>query len=145
MDDLLFYIMDAGVFVMFAYMMWRSRQVVIESRIGNKWIVAGLFLLLGAVGFINYRPLFTWIQMIFMTVVAGMYMLLKSGLSEEGIIMVGSFISFAKAGKITLYRKDHCISFDSRGRRVDLFFAPEQMDEVREFLKKHSTGGLNNR
>ena len=66
MEDIVFYIMDAGVFCLFIYMLWRSRSVVIESKVGNKWIVAGLFFLLGLVGFMNYRPFFTWFQMIFM-------------------------------------------------------------------------------
>ena len=101
MEDIVFYIMDAGVFVMFAYMLWRSSTVVIESKIGNKWIIAGMFLLLGAVGFLNYRAPFTWIQLAFMILIAGMYMMLKSGLSNDGIIMAGSFLSFVKAGKIT--------------------------------------------
>ena len=78
MEDIVFYIMDAGVFVMFAYMLWRSTTVVIESKIGNKWIIAGMFLLLGAVGFLNYRAPFTWIQLAFMILIAGMYMMLKS-------------------------------------------------------------------
>ena len=46
MEDIVFYIMDAGVFCLFIYMLWRSRSVVIESKVGNKWIVAGLFFLL---------------------------------------------------------------------------------------------------
>ena len=145
MEDIVFYIMDAGVLCLFIYMLWRSRSVVVESKVGNKWIVAGLFFLLGLVGFMNYRPFFTWFQMIFMAVIAVMYMLLKSGLTETGIVMVGSFISFEKAGRITLYKKDHCISFDSRGRKVDLFFDESQMEEVRSWLKKHCTSGINTR
>ena len=145
MEDIVFYIMDAGVFVMFAYMLWRSTTVVIESKIGNKWIIAGMFLLLGAVGFLNYRAPFTWIQLAFMILIAGMYMMLKSGLSNDGIIMAGSFLSFVKAGRITVYKKDHCISFDSRGRRVDLFFDEGQMEEVRSFLKEHSSAGVQTR
>ena len=145
MEDIVFYIMDAGVFCLFIYMLWRSRSVVIESKVGNKWIGAGLFFLLGLVGFMNYRPFFTWFQMIFMAVIAVMYMLLKSGLTETGIVMVGSFISFEKAGRITLYKKGHCISFDSRGRKVDLFFDEGQMEEVRSWLKKYCTSGINTR
>ncbi|MBE6127977.1 MAG: hypothetical protein E7185_01740 [Erysipelotrichaceae bacterium] len=145
MEDIVFYIMDAGVLCLFIYMLWRSRSVVIESKVGNKWIVAGLFFLLGLVGFMNYRPFFTWFQMIFMAVIAVMYMLLKSGLTETGIVMVGSFISFEKAGRITLYKKDRCISFDSRGRKVDLFFDEGQMEEVRSWLKKYCTSGINTR
>lgn len=145
MNDIVFYMMDAGVFVMFAYMLWRSQSIVIPAKVTGRWLVAGMFLLLGAAGFINYRAPFTLIQLGFMLLIAGMYMLLKSGLSEDGIIMTGSFISYEKAGRITLYKKDHSISFHSRGNRVDLYFEEDQWDEVRSWLKKHAAKGLENK
>ena len=144
MNDIVFYMMDAGVFVMFAYMLWRSQSIVIPAKVSGRWLVAGMFLLLGAAGFLNYRTPFTWIQLAFMALIAGMYMMLKSGLSEDGIIMTGSFISYDKAGRITLYKKDHFISFHSRGNRVDLHFEEGQMDEVRAWLKKHASKGITN-
>ncbi len=145
MNDIVFYMMDAGVFVMFAYMLWRSQSIVIHAKVTGRWLVAGMFLLLGAAGFVNYRAPFTLIQLAFMVLIAGMYMLLKSGLSEDGIIMTGSFISYEKAGRITIYKKGSFISFHSRGNRVDLQFEEGQMDEVRSWLKKHTAQGIANK
>ena len=62
-----------------------------------------------------------------------------------GIAKASGTPNTVKAGKITVYKKDHCISFDSRGRRVDLFFDEGQMEEVRSFLKEHSSAGVQTR
>ena len=134
MDDFVFYLLDGCVIGMFLYMTWRSHQVIVEAKTGNKWIVPAMFIGMGVLGFVNYTGVFNWIQLIVMISLGVMYFLFKSGLSEKGIIMAGSFISYEKAGKLTLSKKDNCLSFDSRGRRVDLYFTQENMDEARRFL-----------
>ena len=141
-SEVVLYAMDIGVLALISYLFWRSRTVVIESKTGNKWIIALLLFSLGVAGFFNYRGAFTWIQLAFTSVSAGMYLMLKSGLAEKGIVMVGSFITYEKAGMVTIHKKEHYITFYSRGNRVALEFDESQMNDVTAWLKERCPKGL---
>ena len=44
-NQIVFLVLDSVVFVMFVRMMIHSRQVEVETKVGNRWAVFGLFVL----------------------------------------------------------------------------------------------------
>ena len=44
-NQIAFLVLDSVVFVMFVRMMIHSRQVEVETKVGNRWAVFGLFVL----------------------------------------------------------------------------------------------------
>ena len=90
------------------------------------------------IGFVRYEGVFRIVQFIVPIILGVMYYFMKSGLSDEGIVMMGSLIKFHKAGQVMLSRSDNSIYFVRNKIQTALFFEEDQFDEVRNFLKEHS-------
>ena len=90
------------------------------------------------IGFVRYEGIFRIVQFIVPIILGIMYYFMKSGLSDEGIVMMGSLIKFHKAGQVTLSRSDNSIYFMKNKITTALSSKKIRFDEVRDFLKKHS-------
>ena len=139
-QNLILYVFDVVMLVAFARMLMVSNTVKIETMVGNKmkWMIPVLFLAIAMFGFIRYEGVFRIVQFIVPIILGVMYYFMKSGLSDEGIVMMGSLIKFHKAGQVMLSRSDHSIYFVRNKIQTALFFEEDQFDEVRNFLKEHS-------
>ena len=67
-----------------------------------------------------------------------MFWCMKSGFSDEGIVVMGSLVPYTKAGTISLNKKHSCIIYTVRKREAMMYIDPDQVPEVREFLKQKS-------
>lgn len=139
-QNLILYVFDVVMLVAFARMLMVSNTVKIETKVGNKmkWMIPVLFLAIAMIGFIRYEGVFRIVQFIVPIILGVMYYFMKSGLSDEGIVMMGSLIKFYKAGQVMLSRSDNSIYFVRNKIQTALFFEEDQFDEVRNFLKEHS-------
>ena len=139
-QNLILYVFDVVMLVAFARMLMISNTVKIETKVGNKmkWMIPVLFLAIAMIGFIRYEGVFRIVQFIVPIILGVMYYFMKSGLSDEGIVMMGSLIKFHKAGQVMLSRSDNSIYFVRNKIQTALFFEEDQFDEVRKFLKEHS-------
>lgn len=138
MDDGIFYILDVVLLVMLIKWTLNSRKVIVSTKVGARWLLPALFAAVAVYGWFRYTGVFRWSQSIALLVFAVMYYFLKSGLSEEGIVMNGALTRWEDAGTVTLSKNDSCIYFRLRKRNAALYFDPEQLDEVRKFLSKRS-------
>jgi len=139
-QNLILYVFDVVMLVAFARMLLVSNTVKIETKVGNKmkWMIPVLFLAIAVIGFVRYEGVFRIVQFIVPIILGVMYYFMKSGLSDEGIVMMGSLIKFHKAGQVMLSRSDNSIYFVRNKIQTALFFEEDQFDEVRKFLKEHS-------
>ena len=139
-QNLILYVFDVVMLVVFARMLMVSNTVKIETKVENKmkWMIPVLFLAIAIIGFVRYEGVFRIVQFIVPIVLGVMYYFMKSGLSDEGIVMMGSLIKFHKAGQVMLSRSDNSIYFVRNKIQTALFFEEDQFDEVRNFLKEHS-------
>ena len=139
-QNLILYVFDVVMLVAFARMLLVSNTVKIETKVGNKmkWMIPVLFLAIAMIGFIRYEGVFRIVQFIVPIILGVMYYFMKSGLSDEGIVMMVSLIKFHKAGQVMLSRSDNSIYFVRNKIQTALFFEEDQFDEVRNFLKEHS-------
>lgn len=130
--------LDLGVFVMFLVFLRNSRQVVVETKVGKKWLIPVAFLAVGVIGLKRYPAPFSYVQCFALVGLGLMYYKMKSGLSQRGIVMMGSLMKYEKIKEITLSWKDNCIFFEHQRRQLALFFREEQYDDVLAFLKKRA-------
>ena len=139
-QNLILYVFDVVMLVAFARMLLVSNTVKIETKVDNKmkWMIPVLFLAIAVIGFVRYEGVFRIVQFIVPIILGVMYYFMKSGLSDEGIVMMGSLIKFHKAGQVMLSRSDNSIYFVRNKIQTALFFEEDQFDEVRNFLKEHS-------
>lgn len=138
MGDWVFYVLDLAILVMLVKWTITSSKVKIATTVGARWLVPTLFFIVAVIGFVKYEGFFKWSQTISLIVFGIMYYFLKSGLSDDGIVMNGALTSWEKAGTVTLSKKDSCIIFTLKKRNAALYFDPSQLDEVRSFLSKRS-------
>lgn len=138
-QNLILYVFDAVMLVAFARMLMVSNTVKIETKVGNKmkWMIPVLFIVIAIIGFVRYEGVFRIVQFIIPIILGIMYYFMKSGLSDEGIVMMGSLIKFHKAGQVTLSRSDNSIYFVRNKITTALFFEEDQFDEVRNLSLIH--------
>ena len=139
-NDLIFYILDIVIIVML--MRWHGNclKIRIETKIGAKWIIPAIFIVVAVIGFFKYQddPYFRYIQTGALLLCAGLYYTMRSGLSDDGVVMMGALTKWEKAGSITLNKKESCIIFKLRGKTAALYFDPDQLNDVRNFLAQRS-------
>ena len=139
-NDLIFYILDIVIIVMLMRWHGNCRKIRIETKIGAKWIIPAIFIVVAVVGFFKYQddPYFRYIQTGALLLCAGLYYTMRSGLSDDGVVMMGALTKWEKAGSITLNKKESCIIFKLRGKTAALYFDPDQLNDVRNFLAQRS-------
>lgn len=136
--DIILYILDVVIFIMLARMVMNSRKIVIETKVGQRWIVPLLFVVVAVIGINRYSGVFRIVQTIFLLLFAALYYNIRSGFADEGIVSMGTLIPYDKAGTVTLNKKNSCILYRCRGRDAAMFVDPDQIPEIREFLQKKS-------
>ena len=139
-NDLIFYILDIVIIVMLLRWHGNCRKIRIETKIGAKWIIPAIFIVVAVIGFFKYQddPYFRYIQTGALLLCAGLYYTMRSGLSDDGVVMMGALTKWEKAGSITLNKKESCIIFKLRGKTAALYFDPDQLNDVRNFLAQRS-------
>ena len=139
-NDLIFYILDLIIIVMLLRWHGNCRKIRIETKIGAKWIIPAIFIVVAVIGFFKYQddPYFRYIQTGALLLCAVLYYTMRSGLSDDGVVMMGALTKWEKAGSITLNKKESCIIFKLRGKTAALSFDPDQLNDVRNFLAQRS-------
>lgn len=145
-NDLIFYILDVVIIVMLVKWHINCRKIRVETKVGAKWLIPALFIVVAVIGFFKYEDDFVFriVQPAILVICAGLYYTVKSGLSDDGIIMMGALTKWEKAGSVTLNRKESCVIFKLRGKTAALYFDPDQLDDVRKFLAERAVKNNNN-
>lgn len=140
MPDLGYYILDVVLLVMLARLVRNSRKVELESSVGRqvKWIVPVFFVVIAVVGLVRYEGVFRWVQTVVLLVMGWMCYNMKSGLSPEGVVSMGSLTKYEKAGPLRLKEYDCCIFYKvpHRGDGM-LYFEEEQFADLRKYCRDH--------
>lgn len=139
-NNLIFYVLDVIIIGMLLYWHHNCKKIVIETKVGAKWLIPALFIVVAVIGFFRYQddPVFRYIQTAALLLDAFLYYTVRSGLCEEGIVMMGALTKWNKAGSVSLNKKESCLIFKLRGKTAALYFDPDQMDDVRKFLAERS-------
>lgn len=135
-QDLLFYVMDVIILVMIARMLKASGKVELEIRQGMRWLVPSIFMAIAVISWVRFQDTFRIVQTVMLVAMAAMYWFMKTGLAPEGIVLLGNYVSYAKAGDVWIDEADHSLHFRYRGNSL-LFFPPEQEADIRKYLEKH--------
>ena len=136
--DIIFYVLDTAILVMLVRMRGNSRKIHIQTTLGPRWVIPALFWAIAALGFFNYKGVFRWIQTIALIAMGGIYWTMESGLAPKGVVMIGRLYPYDKCKPITVDDKNHCVNFTIRRAPTPVYFLPEQMKEVRNYLSKHA-------
>lgn len=134
MFDML-YVLDAALAVMLVRLVINSRKVELETGINMKWVMPVLFLIVAVISFIHYEGMLRAVQTVFLILAAIACFTLKTGLAKEGVVSFGSMLKYNNIRRISLSKRDSCLWIETKFRRTSVSFKPEQMHQVRAYLK----------
>jgi hypothetical protein len=142
--DLGFYVLDAIVMVMLVRMKAASRRIELPTRLGPRWVIPCVFWGIALVGLFNYSGVFRIVQTVLLAGMGILYWGLNSGLSPEGIVIIGRLYPYKKLKSIRILDKEHRVEFSKGAGPAFIDFAPDQMKEVHHYLSKHAGLPLKN-
>ncbi len=136
--DLSFYILDTIIFFMLLSMLRNSGKIEVKTKAGSRWVIPCVFWGIAVLGMFNYKGVFLYIQTGCLIVFGIMYLFMESGLSQDGIVVIGKLYRYEKLKRIQVDDNDHCVNFARHGAMAPLIFQPEQMKEVRNYLSRYA-------
>ncbi|MBP3867624.1 MAG: hypothetical protein IKF60_05390 [Solobacterium sp.] len=136
--DLIFYVLDAAILFMLYRMYQASKTIEIKTSVGPRWVIPAMFWAIALLGLFNYRGAFRIIQTIALAVMGAIYWTFDSGLSKKGLVMIGRLYPYEKIKPITVDEANHCVNFTIRKVPTAIFFLPEQMRDVQNYLSHHA-------
>lgn len=137
--DAIFYVLDAVILYMLYRMHQSSKTIEIKTTLGPRWVIPAMFWAVALLGAFNYQePVFRIIQTAALIVMGAIYWTFDSGLSKKGVVMIGRLYPYEKAQPIMIDEENHCVNFTIRRAPTPVFFLPEQMAEVRNYLSKYA-------
>ncbi|MCH4207975.1 MAG: hypothetical protein LKF79_06430 [Solobacterium sp.] len=134
--DLLFYVMDAVIIGMLVKMLMTCSKVEVEIKQGLRWLIPVLFMAIAVFSFIKFEGIFRYIQAALLTVMAVMYWFMKTGLTPDGIVMIGRFVPYKKAGSLFMDENDHTLHFQFKGS-TEIYYNAAEEQAIREYLEAH--------
>lgn len=140
LSDIIFCIADVAVEGLILYWAIRSRKVKVEAKSNSRLILSMMFLVVAVMSFNNYDGWLKWFQTISLVLIAFTFVFVKSGVSEDGIIVTGVEITWSQAGKVTLNNTENSVAFEKGNRPYRLYFKKEQMNDIREILNRKKKG-----
>lgn len=138
MMDLSFYILDAVILVMLIRMKKASDAIEIRTDVGARWVIPAMFWGIALIGVFRYTGIFRAVQTAVLVGFGGLYWTFNSGLSKDGIVMIGRLYPYTKLKKIQVDDADHCVNFSKNGAMAPIPFKEEQMRDVRNYLVKYA-------
>lgn len=136
-NDLLFCCMDVVMILLLASWVKTSKKVIIEARANSKIIFTLLFCAVGVMSFFQYEGWIRYVQTISLMTIGILFYFVKSGVSEEGMIVTGILSTWNAIGKININQNDGCISFKAKKRNIHLFFDKKDLQDIRKIFEKH--------
>jgi hypothetical protein len=139
-NDIIFYVLDLLIFIMLVRWLINCRDLEVKTSVGKygKLMIPALFIIVAVIGWFKYEGTFKYVQTAALILFGVMYLCLNSGLSAKGIVMNGALTPWDKAGELTLSKKDSCLIYTYKKRQAALYFKPEELPQVREFLQKQT-------
>ena len=136
--DLLFYAADIALLYVLYRFYRHSRAIRIRTSIGPQWMIPVLFWAVAALAFFNYSGVFRWVQTVVLTVAGAIYWKIDSGLSPRGVVMFGRLYPYEKTLPIRIDKKQHCVVFTIGRAKIPVYFLPEEMPRVKNYVVKHA-------
>ncbi|MBR2811739.1 MAG: hypothetical protein IKD69_10195 [Solobacterium sp.] len=137
MQEILQYLLDAAVAVLFLRMYLNSRKVEKELSHGSTLVVTVMLGALAALSFLHDTGFMKWFQPAFIIAMAVVYRMLKSGFSPEGIVSMGSLIPYGRITNISYSRKNSTIYFTRGKQKTGIYVKPEAFDDIRNYVESH--------
>ena len=135
--SLIYLVLDAVILVWIGRMILNTRTIVLKTKTGFRWLVPLLFFTIAVISYLRNLPgIFRVIQPVLLMIMGCMYWFVGSGLSEDGIVVMGQLTRYDHAENLAYDDEDGILTFSTGRKSHALFFAIGQDDDVLKFLRE---------
>ncbi len=135
--SLIYLVLDAVILVWIGRMILNTRTIVLKTKTGFRWLVPLLFFTVAVISYLRNLPgIFRVIQPVLLMIMGCMYWFVGSGLSEDGIVVMGQLTRYDHAENLAYDDEDGILTFSTGRKSHALFFAVGQDDDVLKFLRE---------
>ena len=135
--SLIYLVLDAVILVWIGRMILNTRTIVLKTKTGFRWLVPLLFFTVAVISYLRNLPgIFRVIQPVLLMIMGCMYWFVGSGLSEDGIVVMGQLTRYEHAENLAYDDEDGILTFSTGRKSHALFFAVGQDDDVLKFLRE---------
>ena len=135
--SLIYLVLDAVILVWIGRMILNTRTIVLKTKTGFRWLVPLLFFTVAVISYLRNLPgIFRVIQPVLLMIMGCMYWFVGSGLSEEGVVVMGQLTRYDHAEDLAYDDENGILTFKSGRKSHALFFAVGQDDDVLQFFRK---------
>ncbi|MBR2595746.1 MAG: hypothetical protein IKE06_05430 [Solobacterium sp.] len=135
--SLIYLVLDAVILVWIGRMILNTRTIVLKTKTGFRWLVPLLFFTVAVISYLRNLPgIFRVIQPVLLMIMGCMYWFVGSGLSEDGIVVMGQLTRYDHAENLAYDDEDGILTFSTGRKSHALFFAIGQDDDVLKFLRE---------
>ncbi len=138
MNDIIFYVLDVIIFIMLARMLRASHKIEIKTKAAPRWVIPCVFWAIAVIGIVNFSGVFRIIHTGCLILDGILYLFMESGLSEDGIVMIGRLYPYEKLTRIEVRDAENTVYFAKKGGLAPIMFREEQMKDVHSYLSKHA-------
>ena len=135
--SLIYLVLDAVILVWIGRMILNTRTIVLKTKTGFRWLGPLLFFTVAVISYLRNLPgIFRVIQPVLLMIMGCMYWFVGSGLSEDGIVVMGQLTRYDHAENLAYDDEDGILTFSTGRKSHALFFAVGQDDDVLKFLRE---------
>lgn len=133
--DIALCIIDAGVMVMLMRMILNSKSVRIQIPISFNWVMPIAFFAIGLISLLSFSGVFRYIQAGLMVLFGCVLLNMKTGLSVNGMIVMGDRIPYRDIRNISV--KDGMFTYTCKKGPMEFKIDPAKEQEFHEYLERH--------
>ena len=133
--DIALCIIDAGVMVMLIRMILNSKSVRIQIPVAYNWVMPVAFFAIGLISLLSFSGLFRYIQFGLMVLFGVILMVMKTGLSISGMIVMGDRTPYHEMRNISV--KDGHFTYTCKKGTMEFNIDPEKEQDIYEYIERH--------
>ena len=125
----------------FTRMVIHSRKVSVKGKLGPTWIISVFFIFMGAIRLFQDHSLFSVIQTLMIVALGVLYSQMRSGFSEDGMVLSGNLYPWAKMtyAEVTDIEetKELKVEFTVKNVNRFVYFSTDQREDVEAMLTRY--------
>ncbi len=133
-NDWIIYLFDVLILAMEIRMLLICRKIEIKAKQKLRWVIPALFWGLAVVSAFMYTGTIRYIQPAAVFILGSLYWLMGSGLSRDGIVVIGKLYPYNKIIKYEFNEEAKQVQFYIKTGGIPLDFPDRGMKELRKYL-----------
>ncbi len=143
-SDWIIYLLDAVILSMEIRMLLVCRKIEIKAEQKYRWVIPAVFWALATASALMYKGTIRYIQPVIVFVLGLLYWLMGSGLSRDGLVVIGKLYPYKKISRYEFDENRKQVQFYVKTGAIPLDFPDREIRELRKYLSANAGIPLKN-